>query len=82
VVVNKELSSVRLDKVLVKILKKYSRMQVKMMIKNGNVKLNNFTIFDPSYLVRENDKFEVLIIKTNDTKYKGEDIKLQILVNS
>ncbi len=78
-VVNKELSSVRLDKVLVKILKKYSRMQVKMMIKNGNVKLNNFTIFDPSYLVRENDKFEVLIIKTNDTKHKGEDIKLQII---
>ena len=39
--INKELSSIRLDKVLTKKLEKYSRMQIKMLIKNGNVKLNN-----------------------------------------
>ena len=33
--INKELSSVRLDKVLTKKLEKYSRMQIKMLIKNG-----------------------------------------------
>ena len=53
--INKELSSVRLDKILTKKLEKYSRMQIKMLIKNGNVKLSNDLILDPSYLVREND---------------------------
>ena len=77
--INKELSSVRLDKVLTKKLEKYSRMQIKMLIKNGNVKLNNDLILDPSYLVRENDKFEVSIIQANEIKYKGEDIALQII---
>ena len=77
--INKELSSTRLDKVLTRKLEKYSRMQIKMLIKNGNVKLNNQTIFDPSYLVRENDKFEVSIVQSNEIKYTGEDIKLEIL---
>ena len=77
--INKELSSIRLDKVLTKKLEKYSRMQIKMMIKNGNVKLNKYSILDPSYLVRENDKFEISIIQTNKTKYEGEDIELQII---
>ncbi len=77
--INKELSLIRLDKVLTRKLEKYSRMQIKILIKNGNVKLNNHSILDPSYLVRENDKFEISIIKTNEIKYKGEDIELQII---
>ena len=77
--INKELSSVRLDKVLTIQLKKYSRMQIKMLIKNGNVKLNNDLILDPSYLVRENDKFEVSIIQAKEISYKGEDIALKII---
>ena len=77
--INKELSSIRLDKILTKKLEKYSRMQIKMLIKNGNVKLNNQPILDPSYLVRENDKFEISIIQANEIKYKGEDIKLDII---
>ena len=43
-------------------------MQIKMLIKNGNVKLNNNLILDPSYLVREKDKFEVSILRTNKIK--------------
>jgi len=77
--INKELSSIRLDKVLTKKLDKYSRMQIKMLIKNGNVKLNNHPILDPSYLVRENDKFEISIILTTQIKYESEDIKLEII---
>ncbi len=77
--INKELSSIRLDKVLTKKLKKFSRMQVKMLIKNGNVKLNRQPIFDPSYLVRINDNFEISIIQTQDIKYSGEDIKLNVI---
>ena len=77
--INKELSSIRLDKVLTKMLQKYSRMQIKMLIKNGNVKLNNQLILDPAYLAKENDKFEVSFIKTSEIKYKGEDIKLETI---
>mgnify|MGYP002010309913 CR=1 FL=1 len=54
-------------------------MQIKMLIKNGNVMLNDQQIFDPSYLVRENDKFEVSIIRSDKIKYVGEDIKLNII---
>ena len=50
-----------------------------MLIKNGNVMLNDQQIFDPSYLVRENDKFEVSIIRSDKIKYVGEDIKLNII---
>ena len=77
--INKELSSIRLDKILTKKLVNYSRMQVKMLIKNGNVMLNNLPILDPSYLVRENDKFDISIIHYDEKKYEAEDIKLNIL---
>ena len=77
--INKELSSIRLDKILTKKLEKYSRMQIKMMIKNGNVMLNNQPILDPSYLVKENDKFEISIIKSNEIKYSSENITLDII---
>ena len=53
-------------------------MQIKMLIKM-NVKLNNYAILDPSYLVRENDKFEITIIQTKDIKYKGENIKIKTI---
>ena len=77
--INKELSSIRLDKTLTKKLEKYSRMQIKVLIKNGNVKLNNQTILDPSYLVREHEKFEISIVHSDEIKYQAEDIQLDIL---
>jgi 23S rRNA pseudouridine1911/1915/1917 synthase len=54
-------------------------MQIKMLIKTRNVKLNGQPILDPSYIVREHDKFEVSIIHTEEIKYKAEDIKLDIM---
>lgn len=54
-------------------------MQVKILIKSGNVKLNNIPILDPSYLVRENDSFDISILKKEETKFTGENIKLKIL---
>tara|TARA_Y100001970_G_scaffold286307_1_gene408145 strand:+ start:4895 stop:5968 length:1074 start_codon:yes stop_codon:yes gene_type:complete len=77
--INKELSSIRLDKILTRKLEKLSRMQIKVLIKSGNVKLNNQPILDPSYLVRENDNFEISILKPVENKYLGEDIKLNIV---
>ena len=66
--INKELSSIRFDKILTKKLEKLSRMQIKMLIKSGNVKLDNIPILDPSYLVRENDNFEISIIQAQRNK--------------
>ncbi len=77
--INKDQISNRLDKVLTQELKKYSRMQIKMMIKNGNVVLNEKPIFDPSYLVKENDKFTISIVQHKEIKYEGEDIDLDII---
>ncbi len=77
--INKELSSIRLDKILTRKIEKLSRMQIKMLIKNGNVRLNNKPILDPSYLVRENDNFEISILRPKDTKFTGENIKLKII---
>ena len=77
--INKDQISNRLDKVLTQELKKYSRMQIKMMIKNGNVVLNEKPIFDPSYLVKENDNFTISIIQHKEIKYEGEDIDLDII---
>ncbi|MDC0232712.1 RluA family pseudouridine synthase [Pelagibacteraceae bacterium] len=77
--INKELSSIRLDKILTKKILNLSRMQIKTMIKSGNVKLNNIPILDPSYLVRENDSFDISILKPKETKYKAEDINLDII---
>ena len=54
-------------------------MQIKNFIKKGNVKLNEHPILDPSYLVREYDKFEISIIYSDEIKYEAEDIKLDIL---
>ena len=79
VIINKELSSVRLDKILTRKLEKLSRMQIKTLIKSGNVKLNKTQILDPSYLVRENDSFEISIIRPEEIKYAGENIKLKIV---
>ena len=47
---NKQLSSQRLDKVLVSKLEGYSRTQIKTLILNGNVSLNGKEIKDPSYI--------------------------------
>ena len=77
--INKELSSIRLDKILTKKLEKLSRMQIKTLIKSGNVNLNGLPILDPSYLVRENDNFEIAIIKPKEIKYLAEDIELNII---
>ena len=70
--INKEQTSIRLDKVLTNKLIRYSRMQIKMLIKNGNVKLNNIPILDPSYLCRENDSFEISIIQPDKIRYTAK----------
>ena len=77
--INKELSSIRLDKILTKKLERISRSQIKILIQNGNVIKNDEKITDPSYLVKENEKFVVSITQYKPTKYEPENIKLDII---
>ncbi len=79
IIINKEQSSERLDKILTKKLDKFSRSQVKILIKNGNVKKNSEIINDPSYIVKGSEIFEVEIFDKKINNYKPEKIKLDVV---
>ena len=77
--INKQLSSQRLDKVLVSKLEGYSRTQVKTLILNGNVCLDEKEIKDPSYITKENENYFINTILKQQTKYAAENIDLNII---
>ena len=77
--INKQLSSQRLDKVLVSKLEGYSRTQIKTLILNGNVSLDEKEIKDPSYITKENENYFINIILKQETKYSAENIDLNII---
>ena len=77
--INKQLSSQRLDKVLVSKLEGYSRTQIKTLILNGNVSLDEKEIKDPSYITKENENYFINIILKQDTKHSAENIGLNII---
>ena len=77
--INKQLSSQRLDKVLVSELEGYSRPQIKTLILNGNVSLDEKEIKDPSYITKENENYFINIILKQETKHSAENIDLNII---
>ena len=77
--INKQLSSQRLDKVLVSKLEGYSRTQIKTLILNGNVCLDKKEIKDPSYITKENENYFINIILKQETKHSAENIDLNII---
>ena len=77
--INKQLSSQRLDKVLVACLNSYSRTQIKNIILNGNVLKDNVEIKDPSYITKENENYEISIFFVQKKDHKPEDINLNIV---
>ncbi len=77
--INKQLSSQRLDKVLVSKLDGYSRTQIKTLILNGNVSLDENEIKDPSYITKENENYSINIILKQETKHSAENIELNII---
>ena len=78
-IINKQLSSQRLDKVLVSRLEGYSRTQIKTLILNGNVSLDKKEIKDPSYITKENENYFINIILKQETKHLAENIDLNII---
>ena len=77
--INKQLSSQRLDKVLVSKLEGYSRTQIKTLILNGNVSLDKKEIKDPSYITKENENYFINIILKQEIKHSAENIDLNII---
>ncbi len=77
--INKQLSSQRLDKVLVSKLEGYSRTQIKTLILNGNVSLGEKKIKEPSYITKENENYYINIILKQETKHSAENIDLNII---
>ncbi len=77
--INKELSSQRLDKVLVSRIDGYSRTQIKTLILNGNVILDKEEIKDPSYITKENENYLINIILKDIKKHPAENIGLNII---
>ncbi len=77
--INKQLSSQRLDKVLVSKLEGYSRTQIKTLILNGNVSLDKKEIKDPSYITKENENYSINIILKQEIKHSAENIELNII---
>jgi 23S rRNA pseudouridine1911/1915/1917 synthase len=77
--INKQLSSQRLDKVLVSKLEGYSRTQIKTLILNGNVSLDEKEIKDPSYITKENENYFINIILKQEKKHSAENIDLNII---
>jgi len=77
--VKKELSEIRLDQFLKKNIIHLSRTRIKKLIVNGFLKVNNRTIMDPSYNVRENDICILEIPEAIKAKPIGEKIDLEII---
>jgi len=77
--INKEENSNRLDKVLSNIIKNISRSQIKILIENSNVKLDNTIIKSPAFNVKEGQIFDVKLIKDTAQKFEPENIKLEII---
>ncbi len=77
--INKELSSKRLDKVLVSFLNGYSRTHIKTLILNGNVTRNGVRIIDPSYITKENENYIIDIFFKQEKRHDPEEINLNII---
>ena len=78
-IINKELSLQRLDKVLVSRLEGYSRTQIKTLILNGNVIKNGAEIKDPSHITRENENYSINLFINHKKKHQPEEINLNII---
>ena len=64
---------------LVSKLEGYSRTQIKTLILNGNVSLDEKEIKDPSYITKENENYSINVILKQETKHSAENIDLNII---
>ncbi|MCV2526093.1 MAG: RluA family pseudouridine synthase [Candidatus Lightella neohaematopini] len=78
-VLKKEQHRERLDKVITKLSKIYSRTKIKHFILHGLVKINDIIVFDPNKKVYNNDKIELNINLSNNNIIAPKNIRLNII---
>ena len=76
--INKDQNLKRLDQAITKLLDKFTRSQVKILLQNQNVKKEGKIITDASYKVKEGEEFIISIPKTQQTTYQAENIPIDI----
>lgn len=79
IVVPLNFDGTRIDKFLQSHLKNFSRTQLQSLIKDGQVKLNNFTISNSSKKIRKNDQIIIKFPPPKKTHIKGNKIPMDIL---
>ncbi|MCV2525554.1 MAG: RluA family pseudouridine synthase [Candidatus Lightella neohaematopini] len=78
-ILKKEQHGKRLDKVITKLIKVYSRTKIKYFILKNLVKINGNIISDPNKKVFINDKIEININFSNNYTLTPKNIKLNII---
>jgi len=79
IIIDKSQTNKRLDIVLTKLIVKYSRSQIKILLQNNNVKISNKIITNASYKVKEGQIFYINIPKTIPSNYEPQEIPLSIM---
>ena len=69
----------RIDKFLQSQINKLSRTRLQALIRDGQVKLNNITINNPSKKIKENDQIKINLPPPKETLIKPNKIPLDIL---
>ena len=78
IIINKEQNKLRLDQALAK-LSNFTRSQIKILISNGNILINNNLTKDASYRVKEGEEYNLNIPVPETNKFQAEDIPLNII---
>ena len=76
--INKEQNLKRLDQALAKLLDNVTRSQIKILLRNHNVKKTDNIITEASLKVKEGEVYSVSIPSVQQTSYKPENIPLDI----
>jgi 23S rRNA pseudouridine1911/1915/1917 synthase len=79
IIVHLDFNNYRIDKFLQEKLQDFSRTRLKGLINDGEVKLNNIIILNPSKKIKKQDKIEVNIPPPKETFIKSNKIVLDIL---
>ena len=79
IIIDKSQTNKRLDQVLTKLIGKYSRSQIKILLQNKNVKISNKIIINASYKVKEGEIFNVKIPKIIPSNFEPQKIPLNII---
>lgn len=79
IIINKSQANNRLDQALTKLIDKYSRSQIKILLQNKNVKKSNKIIINTSYKVKEGEIFYIKIPKLIPLSIKSQKIPLNIV---